>query len=200
MKTGDDPATYYAQMESAWAGYPSTDDIVAYEAFFAEMGADRTMEELVRELMGQVPRSTRRVLEFGCDNGILLTLFREPGLELAGVDINRDAIARGRVAFPDLDLRVNTGLTVPFEDDHFDVVVASAVLKHIRPEDRPALYEEFRRVGRHLLAVFEESTKVEAFGPFTFYRSDFVHELGEVFEPVQSIRTGGYVFALFRTR
>ncbi|GEM_PF-4676121 len=108
-----DAATYYAGMRAAWARYPSTDDLESYEAFFAEMGGDRSMAELVRTVMAEVPASPKRVLEFGCDNGILLTLFRAPGRSLSGVDINPQAIARGRALFADLDLRVNAGVAIP---------------------------------------------------------------------------------------
>lgn len=188
---------HYADMEAAWAGYPSTDNLADYEAYFAEQGADRTLADIVQEVMGQVKLERGRLLEFGCDNGILLSMFRAPDLALAGVDINRSAIERGRTLFPDLDLRVNSGLDIPFADDHFDVVVASAVLKHIRPQDRPALYAEFGRVARYVLAVFEASTEVEEFGPFVFHRADFVGELSQVFAPVHLVRTGGYVFGLF---
>jgi len=77
--------------------------------------------------------------------------------------------------------------------------VASAVLKHIRPEDRSGLYDEFRRVADHVFAIYEDSTEVEQFGPFTFYRADFDRELGAVFERVHTVACGGYTFALYRT-
>jgi len=193
---------YYDRMTSVWAGqYPSTETVEDYEAFQAEMGADRSIANIVETLMGHVPLHQGRVLEFGCDNGVLLNFFDGQRLERFGVDINPASIARGQKLFPGLDLRVSSGVSVPFEDDFFDVVVVSAVLKHIRPEERPALYREFRRVARHVMAFHEETAAPsrEVFGGFVFYRADFTRELGGVFERVHELRTAGHVYEVYRT-
>ena len=82
--------------------------------------------------------------------------FRKYTSNLYGVDINKKSIAAGKRLFPDFILQQNQDLTVPFADEFFDLVFVSAVLKHIRHEDRPTLYKEFKRVAQYLM-VFEEN-------------------------------------------
>lgn len=193
----DTPAEqYYAEMEASWAGYPSTDTEADYEAFFAEMGADRTMRSLIAELLEHVERDSGRLLEVGCDNGILLSMIE--GWDRHGVDLNRRSIERGRTLFPELTLVVGDGVTVPYPDGHFDAVLLSAVLKHIRHEDRPAFYDELARVGAFVLVCYEDKPAGdERCGPFTFYRGDFAAELSARFAHRHTVRCGGYVFSVY---
>ncbi len=53
-----------------------------------------------------------------------------------GVDPDATAIARGRTAFPDLDLRVAALEALPFADQYFDAVVCADVIEHVEDEDR----------------------------------------------------------------
>ncbi|MCP4921262.1 MAG: class I SAM-dependent methyltransferase [Proteobacteria bacterium] len=138
-------------------------------------------------------------VEVGCDNGILLS--RIEGWDRHGVDLNRRSIERGRQLFGDLTLVVGDGVTVPYPDAHFDAVVVSAVLKHIRHEDRPAFYDELARVGAFLLVCYEDKPAVdERCGPFTFYRGDFRAELSARFPHRHTVSCAGYVFSVYELR
>ena len=72
--------TYYADMESVWSStYPSITSIEEYEAFYTDT-IGRTVSDFVAELMPHVSTERGRLLDFGCDNGIMLNFFRYYGV------------------------------------------------------------------------------------------------------------------------
>ena len=196
------PESYYASMEPIWSEkYPSINSIEEYDSFYQETAVGRSVSEIVIELMAHVPVERGRLLDFGCDNGIMLNFFGAYDLELYGIDINAAAISRGRVLYPHFDLRVNAGLLIPFTDDFFDVVLAAGVLKHIRYADRPQLYDEFERVARQVM-VFEENaaeSREEKMSGFTFYHTNFSKELGTRFHAAYEFKVGGNLFGVYDT-
>ena len=115
--------------------------------------------------------------------------------------INAEALAQGRKLFPDLDLRKNDGLQIPFDDHFFDLVFAGGVLKHIRPKDRPKLYNEFERVAAYVMAWEEiaEEPHEETWGGFTFYKANFEVELGARFSRAHQIKVGNQLFGVYAT-
>lgn len=192
--------SYYTRMKDVWSeNYPSTDTPEAVQAFYKSMGLG-PVEEFLDPLMERVPFERKRILDFGTDNGVMLNFFRKYGAELHGIDINEDSIRKGRKQFPDFQLAGYDGVTLPYPDDHFDLVFASAVLKHIRYEDRNSVYEELSRVARYLI-VFEKTVEKnhteEAHG-FTFYHTNFPVELENFFTPERLTRHGDQLFALYR--
>ena len=90
-------------------------------------------------------------------------------------------------------------LEIPFRDGYFDLIFLSAVLKHIRYEDRPKLFAEFRRVARYLYVVekYSDIKRTETQQGFTFYYSDFRAKLGEVYTELSFSRVGDDFLALY---
>ena len=83
-----------------------------------------------------------RILEFGCDHGILLRMLEREGAECYGVDINADAVAQAahpRVFHAPAEC-------VPFADAGFDACVSSHVIEHL--EQPQAMLREAARVTR----------------------------------------------------
>ena len=88
-----------------------------------------------------------RVLDFGCGPGNISVGLAEriaPG-ELHGVDMEESQIELGRAAaaaggHDNMTLHVGNVLSLPFEDNFFDVAHCHAVLMHV-PETQPALAE-----------------------------------------------------------
>ena len=118
------------------------------------------------------------------------------------MDINEDAIHKGDQLFPEFILNPSEELEIPFEDDYFDVIFCSAVLKHIRHKDRKELYFEFARVARYLI-VFEknsENKRIEKDYGFTFYHSNFKKELAENFDQIDLVEVGDDIYGLYEVK
>lgn len=86
-----------------------------------------------------------RLLEVGCATGTFLSLARERGWQVTGVEVSEEAAALGR-DLQDLDIRTGTLESADLPASSFDAVLACDVLEHV-PFPRPFLAEA-RRVLR----------------------------------------------------
>jgi SAM-dependent methyltransferase len=103
----------------------------------------RVMRSRFRAIREAAPMgSGDRVLEIGCDRGVLLRMLESTGAEVFGVDVNRDAVEAAR--HPNIALA--TADRLQFPDGSYTVCVASHVVEHL---ERPrGLLEEASRVLR----------------------------------------------------
>lgn len=87
-----------------------------------------------------------RVVEIGCAGGALLADLASDGFrDLSAVDVTEAAVERARAREVAEVTRVD-GVATPFDDDTFDVLIASDVLEHIA--DEAAALAEWRRIVR----------------------------------------------------
>jgi tellurite methyltransferase len=77
----------------------------------------------------------KKVLDAGCGNGRNLVYFLKNGFEVYGIDPNPNAVASVAQLSQTLspanstaNFRIASAENLPFEDDHFDLVISSAVL------------------------------------------------------------------------
>lgn len=84
----------------------------------------------------------RRVLDVGCGDGRLASLYAAP--EVVCLDGSEAAVEAARAR--GLDARLGDAQALPFEDGSFDVVTASHMLYHV--PDRGRALDEFVRVLR----------------------------------------------------
>jgi len=192
-------------MEIFWAdSYPSVDSIENSEAFYQETGFVGGFFPYINKILAHPSLKPKkaRLLEFGCDNGITLNYFKDRSLELYGVDINNAAIQKGRKLFPQFNLVRSFGLEIPFKDKYFDIVFASAVLKHIRHKDRPAVYQELARVADYVIVseLNSKADNIEESSGFMFYHSDFIKELPDYFVELELINIGNYFLGLYKVK
>jgi ubiquinone/menaquinone biosynthesis C-methylase UbiE len=75
--------------------------------------------------LGIVPGQT--ILEVGCGAGAVLSLLRETGASLAGVDYSAPHIEIARRALPEAELRASEASALPFADGQFDGVFSHGV-------------------------------------------------------------------------
>jgi SAM-dependent methyltransferase len=84
------------------------------------------------------------LLEIGCGSGIRYLSHRYRAI---GLDLSASSLARvAHLYWACLQVDLTGG--VPLPDASVDAVVSSFVWEHIRPEDKPAVLAEFRRVLR----------------------------------------------------
>ncbi|MBA7535446.1 hypothetical protein ES705_27702 [subsurface metagenome] len=196
---------YYEDMERVWAdSYPSVSSIEDIESFYRESGYDGGFTPYIQKILSHpsIRFEKARLLEFGCDNGIMLNYFKGRTLELYGVDINSDDIRKGRELFPEFNLVRSFGLEIPFKNKYFDVVFLSGVLKHIRHEDRAVIYQELARVADFIIAseLNSRTDTIEENGGFRFYNSNFIKELTAYFDEIEIIRIGDNFHAIVMSR
>jgi SAM-dependent methyltransferase len=93
-----------------------------------------------------------RVLELGCGNGAVTSLFALPGYEVAGVDVSESAVEWARQSFQERGLSaefycddLTQGLG-RFDDRAFNLVVDGNCLHCVLGEDRPRTLATIRRI------------------------------------------------------
>jgi ubiquinone/menaquinone biosynthesis C-methylase UbiE len=122
-----------------------------YDTLTRLSGLSRVHSELVRRADLQ---AGQRVLEIGCGTGRLLRLVRRryPGVDLAGLDPDPDALDRARrtLAGPGPLVRLDRGFAdaLPYPDGGTDRVLSSYMWHHLDPADRSRALREIRRVLR----------------------------------------------------
>jgi ubiquinone/menaquinone biosynthesis C-methylase UbiE len=88
------------------------------------------------------------VVDVGAGTGTLAIALAETGLDVTGVDGDREtlAIARAKPGGERVDWRDGRAEALPVPDAHADVVVTSLLLHHLRPPAKAAMLRESRRV------------------------------------------------------
>jgi len=97
------------------------------------------------------------LFEVGCNCGPNLMLAREkfPGVKLAGIDLNAEAIEEGKKLLPDADLRVGSLLQLPWGDKSFDIGISDAAFLYVPPLEIDRALSELNRVARKAVVMVE---------------------------------------------
>ncbi len=138
----------------------------------------------------------RRILEVGCGEGIVIEYLtgRVPAVRFHGVELDTDALARGRARCPAAAFLQADAYALPFETGSYDLVLCLEVLEHL-PEPGRAL-RELRRVARRGCLVSVPHEPFFRLG--NFFRGKNVGRLGDPSDHVQ--HWGARDFAAFCAR
>ncbi len=90
-----------------------------------------------------------RGLDVGCGTGVLARRLAGVGWEMSGIDPSAGMLDVLRESAPEIEAVVGSGTSLPFPDDHFDLVLTVAVMHHIAdPGDVRRTLGEMVRVAK----------------------------------------------------
>lgn len=114
----------------------------------------------IQDMRSQLPRSPRRILDFGCGTGKtsahLAAVF--PGADVVGADLSEDALHHARASFSSDRVKFVNIADLP-QLEQFDLCYINGVFHHILPEERQqtlAMIRDRLTPGAHL-ALFENN-------------------------------------------
>lgn len=110
-------------------------------------------------LKGRRPLKT---LEVGCNQGHnleALNILFGWGSRQVGIDVNQHALGIAKIK--GLEVYLGDGVTLPFEDESFDLVFTKGVLIHISPDNLHDMMREIYRVSRQYILFIEYFDKKE---------------------------------------
>lgn len=157
-------------------------------------------------MLEPVPLSKKRILDYGCDKGLMLDFFcnnTRDKVEGYGVDINDEAVEGASRRYPEFNFKVCDGLTIDYPDKYFDLVIVIATIKHVRYEDRSAVYAELNRVADHALLIEadEKERNIQSMMGWQFYNSHFAQEFEDNFDGrVKVVREAGDILGLYKCK
>lgn len=100
------------------------------------------------------------ILDIGCGTGAMASVFADMGLKTYALDhsLGMVRVTKKRLANTPVNL-LQGGATgsLPFPADSFDIVIAAFVAHGLKADPRQRLYEEMKRVGRHLVILHDYS-------------------------------------------
>lgn len=74
----------------------------------------------------------KKVLDVGCGTGRLIRFMLEKGAEVSGADVSEEMLRVARKNFPEVSFLKAEMENLPFEDNNFDLVVATFVIVHLK--------------------------------------------------------------------
>ena len=177
------------RLESLWAG-AFGDDYAVRNAAAGEGRRPFWAERAERLHFGSA-------LEVGCNVGANTRWLAELlGPEnVAGVDINEQALATARETVPGADLRLAPARSLPFPDASFDLVFTTGVLIHQPPDELGRVIDEIVRCSRRYVLCGEYRADALEEVPYrgqegALFRNDYGRLYEERFPSLRLIEEG----------
>ena len=127
-----------------------------------EYFAEYKIVDIVSESVRLGGETQPRVLDFGAGVGYSVPFFARhlPGARVTCLDVSRKSLEIGELLHPGrAEFRRFDGKAIPYDEETFDIALASCVFHHIPHAEHVALLAEIRRVLKPdgLLFVFEHN-------------------------------------------
>jgi len=141
--------------------------------------------------------SYKTILDVGCGNGALCAVLDGMGLSVTGIEPAEKMFKTAKKKLANRKIQVYHASILdrlPFENDHFDVSIASYVVHGLQKEDRKRMYAEMSRVSRYKVFIHDYNQSrnlittivewIERGGYFEFIKSP-EHEMKSCFHEMQ---------------
>jgi ubiquinone/menaquinone biosynthesis C-methylase UbiE len=127
----------------------NTDRAAAYDAWYATpLGSAAHAIELRLVAQLAAPQAGERSLDAGCGTGIYIAWLSGLGLEVTGLDRDRDMLEAAAARAPQATLVEGDVTSLPFRDGEFDLALAVTVFCFLDDAARTAAARELVRVTR----------------------------------------------------
>lgn len=139
------------QMSSTTAYYDST--AAAYDALHGIEPEHTVALELSWPLLLQISS----VLDVGCGTGRSLQWVNntDPNVTLAGIEPSNGMLELARKSLPKASLTQGSGEHLPYDDDAFDVAIATGIMHHV--DDPTAVISEMFRVAKNAVIISDHN-------------------------------------------
>jgi ubiquinone/menaquinone biosynthesis C-methylase UbiE len=104
----------------------------------------------------------KTIIDIGCGTGALCSVMNEKGLEVTGIDTAAKMLEIAKSKPENKHIRfiqANILETLPFEEDKFDIALASYVAHGLRERERKIMYSEMSRVAKHYVVIYDYNDK-----------------------------------------
>jgi SAM-dependent methyltransferase len=147
-------------------------DKITIKKFYNDVyrkGDIRDNSRLYRWIISLInPVASGRLLDVGCGVGCLLYEANKRNINVFGLDVSYEALAKARKMMPSMRASVADGERLPFKDDSFDSVVSLGSIEHFLHPERGI--EEIGRVSKI-------NGKIVLLLPNSFYLGDVLKVL-----------------------
>ena len=130
----------------------------------------RRFAEVIEGVENELDLSSfETIIDIGCGTGALCSVLYEKGLSVTGIDPAKKMleIAKNKQENKDISLiQADVLVGLPFEDNSFDIAIASYVAHGLKVEERKRMYAEMSRVARHFVVIYDYNDKRSLFTTF----------------------------------
>ncbi|MGB4594827.1 MAG: class I SAM-dependent methyltransferase [Anaerolineaceae bacterium] len=98
------------------------------------------------------------ILDVGCGTGALAAAFKDRGLQVTGIDTADKMLAQARKRPENAGIEFMLASAIerlPFEDNHFDLSIASFVAHGLPKAERQRMYTEMNRVTKSSVIIYD---------------------------------------------
>lgn len=107
-------------------------------------------------------KDSRSIIDFGCGTGALCSALNDKGLDVTGVDSASNMLKVAIKKTKDTDIKYYEGSILerlPFDDNSFDIAIASYVAHGLKSSERQKMYKEMSRLSRGLVIIHDYNDK-----------------------------------------
>jgi ubiquinone/menaquinone biosynthesis C-methylase UbiE len=130
----------------------------------------RSFIKVIEEVKGDIDITTyKTILDVGCGTGALCSVLASKGLEVTGIDPAEKMlqVAKGKPENSGVEFIQGSVLDgLPFEDNSFNIAIASHVAHGMKAESRKIMYKEMSRVSREHVIIHDYNDRKTPFISF----------------------------------
>jgi SAM-dependent methyltransferase len=107
-------------------------------------------------------KDCKSIIDFGCGTGALCSVLKDLGLEVTGVDSAGNMLKVAAKKTRETDIKYYQGSILerlPFEDNSFDIAIASYVAHGLKGSERKKMYKEMSRLSRDIVIIHDYNEK-----------------------------------------